>query len=394
MLVLAAAVSAGLWLRAGEPDPNAATAAAYARSHELEAKRDYAEALKALQAVNPRDKYSYFFSLRTAWLSSCNGKNDEALLNYDKAAGVSVGAIEPLLGKLAAESALGKLEESEKTASAILRLDPKNYTARSTLAYSLFQRKRYRESQDVYEDILKLYPADLTMQAGQGWCLIWLGKRREAMKVFRDILDVSPNHDGALKALAKEAPPVSATATAYQRSYQAESEGNHAEALKALDALDGVAKSSYLYYLRCGWLNYLSGQHDKAAACYASASKFSPQAVQPLLGKLLPESALGKWDDVLKTADAALALDPRNYSVRLKQAYAYYSISRFQDAERVYRELAREYPGDLNAHSGLGWSLLGLDKKAEAVKEFKGILQVCPSHELANKGLEIAKPAE
>jgi len=390
-LIALAIVTCGRALAGADAD----SAAVYASSHELESKRQYADALKVLDLVSPKDKSSYFFLLRCAWLNYCNGRYDEAALGYDKAARTTPGTLEPLVGKILAESALNKWDDVEKTALAIAKADPGNYTARSSLAYALFLRRRYRESQDAYEGVLKLYPCDLTMQAGLGWALLWQGKRREAVKVFRDILEISPANEGAARAIGKDAPPTpSASATAYQRSYQAEAEGNYAEGLKALDDVGADAKQTYVYNLRCGWLNYLLAQHDKSAAAYAVAAKLAPGAVQPLLGKVQPEMALAKWDDAAKTMEAAKALDPRNYTVRSKLAYACYFLNRFQDAERLYQEILREYPGDLAARSGLAWSQLKLDKKADAIREFKSILQVYPTHELATKGLEAAQAAK
>ncbi|MCY3018498.1 MAG: hypothetical protein NTW87_05645 [Planctomycetota bacterium] len=304
-------------------------------------------------------------------------------------------SLEPLLGRIVAQSALNKWDDVEKTGLAIVKADPGNYTARSSLAYALFMRRRYKESQEAYEGILRLYPCDLTMQSGLGWALLWQGKRREAVKTFRDIVDVAPAHEGAMKALGKDAPAnPGVSASAYQRSYQAEAEGNYGDALKALDDVAAETKQTYTFNLRCGWLSYLSAQHDKAATFYAAAAKLSPTAVQPLLGKMLPEAMMGKWDDMAKTADAVLRIDLRNCTARGKLAYACYCLNRFQDSERLYQDMVREYPGDLSAHSGLGWSQLKLDKKADAAREFRNILQVYPAHEFASKGLEAIQPAK
>jgi tetratricopeptide (TPR) repeat protein len=187
-----------------------------------------------------------------------------------------------------------------------------------------------------------------------------------------------------------------ATSKAYARSYELEATRDYAGALTVLDAVNPKDKGAYFFCLRNAWLNYLSAQHDTALGFYRIAAKLCPSAVQPLLGKMLPETVMGKWEDVAKTSDAILRVDPRNYTARTKLAYACHCLNRFQDAKRLYQDLVRDYPGDLSARSGLGWAQIKLDKKVDAVKEFKYILQVCPTHELANKGLDAAqtpKPA-
>jgi tetratricopeptide (TPR) repeat protein len=392
-LALALTAASSTAQTSGETD--AGTPALYARSYELEGKREYAEALKAIHSISPKDKNTYFFFLRLAWLYNCSGKYEDAILHYDKASRVALGATEPLLGKLSAEAAAAKWEDAEKTAMAVLKSDLKNYTARSSLAYAQFMHRRYRDAQEGYEEVLKLYPSDVTMQSGLGWSLIWQGKRREAIKVFRDVLEVSPNNPAIMKSLGKDAPDgPSISANAYQRSYQAEAEGNYVEALKAMDEVAGEAKLTHTYNLRCGWLNYLNAQYEKAITGYSAALRFAPGTVQALLGRLSAETVMGKWEDVTKTADAILRVDPKNYIARSKAAYALFSLNRFQDSERIYQELAREYPGDLSAHSGVGWCQLKLDKKTEATREFKNILQFYPAHELAAKGLELLQPTK
>jgi tetratricopeptide (TPR) repeat protein len=192
------------------------------------------------------------------------------------------------------------------------------------------------------------------------------------VKVFRAIHEIAPTHEGATQALGKDVIAPDASAKAYQSSYEAEAAGKFADELGALDGVSENARATYAFNLRCGWLNYLDARHEKSVGLYTTAVRLSPAAVQPLLGKLLPEAMMGKWDDLAKTAEAALRLDPRNYT-------------------------ARDYPGDLAVRSGLGWSQLKLDKKADAAKEVKAILQVYPAHELAKKGLDAAqasKPGE
>ena len=368
------------------------TGGAYTKSYELEAKKDYAGAQRALGEVRFAERSTYFYNLRTAWLSSQAGHKAEALAAYNRAANLFPDSIEPLIGRISAEAALTQWDAVERTAQAILRVDSKNYTARSSLAYAKFCQQRYTEAEQAYEDVLKLYPYDTTMQEGLGWSLIWQGRRRDAISTFTDILEFAPSNEAAAQALGKDAPAESASAKIIERSMQFEAKGNYAEALIAMSELSGdESKRTYFFHLRTGWLYYMLGQYERSAASYGRAASMAKDAVQPLLGKAQSEAALLKWDAVAKSLEAALRLDPKNYTARSSLANAYYFLNRFKDSESLYREILKEYPGDLTARSGLGWSLLKQAKTTEAIREFKIILRVNPTHNLATIGLDEAQ---
>ena len=181
------------------------------------------------------------------------------------------------------------------------------------------------------------------------------------------------------------------TAKAYQQSYELEAKGEFAEAIKALKQVDAKEKTSYFFLLRYAWLHRCGQRYRVSAMYYRMAAQKIPHSIEALQGKLQSEVVRGKWDDVTKTALDLLRLDPKSYTGRFNLAQAYYFLERFPIAERLYLSIIRDYPGDLSARSGLGWSQLKQGRTAEAVRSFRTILQVCPSHALAKKGLEAAE---
>ena len=59
-----------------------ATVNAYQKSYELEAKGEFAEAIKALKQAASREKTSYFYLLRYGWLHRCDQRYRVSAMYY------------------------------------------------------------------------------------------------------------------------------------------------------------------------------------------------------------------------------------------------------------------------------------------------------------------------
>ena len=176
----------------------------------------------------------------------------------------------------------------------------------------------------------------------------------------------------------------------YQKSYDSEATGAWSDALAAMDALSSADKSTYVAELRRGYLLYKLGRHAESVESYARASTLAPGSVEARIGALAPLIALRRWLDVEKTATAALKLDPASYLGNIRLAYAYYNLARYDEAAAIYRKLMDLYPSDVDARTGLGWALLKKGKAADAVKEFRAVLEFAPKNALARDGLVAA----
>lgn len=185
----------------------------------------------------------------------------------------------------------------------------------------------------------------------------------------------------ALPAAAQSADP-----QVYAQSYSLEAQGDYGGALSTLDKLSSAQRSGYVYSLRRAWLLYLNGRYDDAIASYDRAIKAQPGAIEPLLGKMLPELALRKWADVQATAGKALSLDADNYLATSRLAYSLYNLGRYAEAEKHYARLVTLYPADVEMKAGWAWALLKQGKAAQAKPLFAQILAVAPTHASALEG--------
>lgn len=198
----------------------------------------------------------------------------------------------------------------------------------------------------------------------------------------------------ALAVLALAAPGALAETPSQllTRSYTLEAQGKYADALTALETISGSFRNSYLFSLRRGWLCYCTRKHSDAITHYQRAGRLSSRALEPILGLMLPQLALGRWKDLETTAGRALRLDPRNKTAQGQLAYAYYMTARYPLAERYYRKVLTLYPSDADIRAGLGWSLLKQGNRAAASSEFRRVLEIYPGHKTASQGLKLVQP--
>ncbi len=177
----------------------------------------------------------------------------------------------------------------------------------------------------------------------------------------------------------------------YRQSYEQETAGYYTAALETLDRLPDLGEEGYVFQLRRGWLQYLSGEYDGAVASYRKAVALAPESVEAQLGLMQPLMALHKWLDTLDVAASVEAGDPGSYLARSRRAYCEYQLGRYAAAATGYRALLGDYPADLDMRAGLGWALLRDGDAAAAGREFAAVLRVSPDHTSAASGLKATK---
>jgi tetratricopeptide (TPR) repeat protein len=190
---------------------------------------------------------------------------------------------------------------------------------------------------------------------------------------------------------AADPPPLTPdTARIYQASYDHETAGRFADAIRDLTDLPPVEQESYLGRLRRGWLLYRAGRHGESVTAYRQAIAIEKGSVEARVGCLLPLIALKHWAEVEQGARAALDLDPANYLAGVRLAFAVYNRGRFPEAEALYRRVLARYPSDADARSGLGWALLKQGKQPEAREAFLAASRTAPRSPTVIAGLDAA----
>lgn len=194
----------------------------------------------------------------------------------------------------------------------------------------------------------------------------------------------------AISLLAGSPTHAATPADLYSQSYALEAKGEYDAAIRVLDGLP-KANQTYVYRLRRGWLLYLAGRNFDAMEDYRRASALEPDAIEPLLGLMLPQMALKLWLDTRATGQLVLRHDPHNYTAHARMAWASYSLGRWDEAATHYRHNLALHPADVEMRAGLAWCLLQAGDKLAAAREFRAVLEIAPLHATATAGLAAAE---
>ena len=76
-------------------------------------------------------------------------------------------------------------------------------------------------------------------------------------------------------------------------SYACETAGDLASAIQSLQDMGTRGSNTCVVQLRLGWLYYCTQEWKRSEACYERACQLAPEAIEPLLGMMLPLQAKG-----------------------------------------------------------------------------------------------------
>jgi len=176
---------------------------------------------------------------------------------------------------------------------------------------------------------------------------------------------------------------------AYYRSYQYEQSQNYDDAIRALMPIYNGAPNAYTLNLRIGWLHYLSGHYNNSLTHYEKAAKTAPDAIEPILGQLLPLLAQQRYEEVEQYANKILRQDKYNYYANLRLIIAQRLQNKLDTAQRNTQKMRTLYPSDVifieqdaliyeqkkeyEGAAALYWDLLILDPESLNAKRYFGM---------------------
>ena len=176
---------------------------------------------------------------------------------------------------------------------------------------------------------------------------------------------------------------------AFSESYSLEAVGNFA---KAIDELNQVYdETSYELNLRLGWLYYNMGNYFESKNKYEKAVELMPYATEAKLGYVLPVSAMGNWDEVVKTYEKILEVDPQNTLVNYRMGAIFYDRKQYEKAFNYCEKTVNLYPFDYDSVILLAWINYQMGKLREAEVLFKRSMLIKPNNASAEYGLGLIK---
>ena len=284
----------------------------------------------ALKASAPADPAGW---LRLGRLYSEQKKYDAALKEYDRAAGLAVGAPEPLLYAIGVLIAQKRYDEASRRADAWQQREPKNVlplqlrgdvamargdfpqAAQSyqqliasapgvaagyqSLARVSFAQNRPDDGLAVLEQGEKAVPGDASLATLRAESLVRAGRRDDAIAVYEAMLKRSPDNDAVTNNLAYLLSGNKADSASLQR------------ALALLGRFKDSGNPAYLDSL--GWAYYQLGRYDQAVPVLERAVARAPELplLQLHLGlALYRQGDVARAEPMLKKAAANPATLP------------------------------------------------------------------------------------
>lgn len=175
----------------------------------------------------------------------------------------------------------------------------------------------------------------------------------------------------------------------FKKSYELEKEGEYK---KAIDELKKVYDAkSYEINLRLGWLNYQAGVFTESVAHYQKALNLMPYSEEAKFGLILPQAAVGKWDEVISLYKKILATSPNNTIANYRLGLIYYGKKQYDTAFKHFEKVVNLYPFHYDGLIMLAWTNLQMGKTREAKVLFNKVLLYSPDDKSAKDGLNKIK---
>ena len=165
--------------------------------------------------------------------------------------------------------------------------------------------------------------------------------------------------------------------TAFSKSYELEYNKEYDKAIVAMQAV--YSESSYDINLRLGWLNYAAGEYTKSLNYYKVATKLIPKSIEAKMGLVYPLSALQNWNEVLKTYEQILLIDPNHAKANYQVAYIYYVRKDYKKAHTYAKKVFNLYPFDYDTNLLLGKICVSLGDISSAKLHLNKALNYSPS---------------
>lgn len=176
---------------------------------------------------------------------------------------------------------------------------------------------------------------------------------------------------------------------AFSESYTYEYDGKYAAATQPL--MKYYNEKSYELNLRIGWLNYLQKNYTASRDYYRKAAGLKPYSVEARLGLAKPLAALESTDELLKTYEEILKIDPQQITANYWAGVIHYNRKRYEQASRHFERMVNLYPFDYDANHMLGWTYLQLGRTAESRLLFQKALLIRPGDPSALNGLSTSR---
>ncbi len=174
---------------------------------------------------------------------------------------------------------------------------------------------------------------------------------------------------------------------AFARSYEMEKNKDYIAAVEELKKV--YDSSSYEVNLRLGWLHYNAGLFGESITWYTKAHELKPYSEEARIGLILPNAALGRWDEVVAIYDEILEIHPNNTLAMYRLGMIFYEQKKYDKALPLFQKVVELYPFDYEGLLMLAWTYYFTGNYNQAKILFNKVKLYNPGDASANEGLQL-----
>ncbi len=116
------------------------------------------------------------------------------------------------------------------------------------------------------------------------------------------------------------------------------------------------------------------GMYNEALIDLDELIRQQPTWEIPLYNRARVRSLLGLYEGAIADLELIMTINPEAYLPRVALAEAYEKAGRALDAEKLLSKLIEGFPKIPNAYRAMGWLLLRLDRKSEALEKVRHLI--------------------
>jgi tetratricopeptide (TPR) repeat protein len=302
----------------------------------------------------------------------------------------------------------GRPRQAESAFERIVARHPDAYLARTGLGFIALSRGRYKRAQEILlasfaskpDQALESYTSAATSFLNNNRPRLALRVLEIADRTYPKSADAKFLLARAYRSLGKDDRALSAALSAVKIApIQIDS---------VYDRLElPVAKNEHLAALTTmAWELYNRRDNAGAIRRFDQIIADHPQTPEAVRGKAFALYRLGRYREALPLLESSMKYEPDRlapiresvsipqtdkswvitYDANSTRAWALYKLGRARTAAALFREVLKRHPDWIDAHAGLGYSMLALGQTEAAKEHFRMAMMISPGYPDASQG--------
>jgi len=305
------------------------------------------------------------------------GKSQEALEAFDKAAELDPQSARPWLGKGLVLRELERPEEALEAFEKAAELDPQSTEAWLGKGLLLGELGRHEEAIEAFDKAAELDPQSAEPWAGKGLALRELERPEEALEAFDKAAELDP----------QSAEPWAGKGLALREL------GRREEALEAFDKAAELDPQSAEPWYDKGNALYEVGRYKEAIEAYEKVIELNPQLAEAWYNKGNALYEVGRYEEAIEAYEKVIELNPQLAEAWYNKGRVLYEVGRYEEAIEAYEKVIELNPQYAVAWNNKGCALDEVGRYEEAIEAYEKAIEINPQYAVAwyNRGFALRR---